>query len=40
MKILWFAQKAFHHRARMNHLVALGQWIKEQGTKSQEKKSA
>ncbi|PIT69175.1 hypothetical protein CER18_03925 [Bartonella tribocorum] len=24
------AQKAFHHRARMNHLAALGQWTKEQ----------
>ncbi|WP_017196076.1 class I fructose-bisphosphate aldolase [Bartonella birtlesii] len=23
------AQKAFHHRARMNHLAALGQWTKE-----------
>ncbi|MDD9333298.1 MAG: fructose-bisphosphate aldolase, partial [Bartonella sp.] len=24
------AQKAFYHRARMNHLAALGQWTKEQ----------
>ncbi|EJF82729.1 hypothetical protein MCU_01324, partial [Bartonella elizabethae Re6043vi] len=29
------AQKAFCHRARMNHLAALGQW-----TKNQEKVSA